>query len=264
MNESEAEDVSKVVPCAPSRSRRLLGTVLPAVLVGGAIGGGLAFIKITADGADRDVTAAIREEDDPKPGKDPAAPVGKGRAVTELTKKLLPVPSGYRLGPDVKGMSNDGELTAEQLKRRLVAQLTGGTAVQRDRFGDRLGGMGVKGMAVRTYSADSRRLVVEVAVSQLTKPGATRLWHESFVEAARLTEREGPSFGKGIKAACFRPARASEDIAPGLRSMMCSGYVDDIVVNLTAQGRTDDLDAGEVAKLMRRQLNHLASPGRYV
>ncbi|MEW1720938.1 hypothetical protein [Streptomyces sp. NPDC093109] len=262
------DDVPGDVPSAPgvpSRARRLLGTVVPAVLVVGAVAGGLVFIKTTVDGADRDVTAAVREKSDPKPGKDPAGPVGKGRTDTELTRKLLPVPSDYRLGPDIEGMSNDGELTAEQLKRMFVTRAAGNGVLDRDRLEDLFSGIGVSGRAMRSYSADRGSLTVEVNVSTHTKAGAARDWHEAFAVAARQADmREGPSFGKEFKAACFRQPRASDDIVPGLRSMMCTGYVDDVVVSMMAEGKTDDLDAGEVAKLMRRQLDHLESPGRYV
>nr|WP_254875164.1 MULTISPECIES: hypothetical protein [unclassified Streptomyces] len=91
------------------RVRRVLLIALPVVLVLGAVGGAAAYTKNTVDAADRTVTTTIWDEDHVPKGKDPAGDPSRGRHDTELAKLLLPVPKGYRLGPDIGDLSNDSE-----------------------------------------------------------------------------------------------------------------------------------------------------------
>lgn len=107
-------------PRAPKgRARRVVLAVLPAVLVLGAVGGAAAYTKVTVDSADRTVTTKVWGEGAHKPAKDPAGDVGRGRADTELSKLLLPVPENYRLGPDMGEYGNDDEISGKKATAQM-------------------------------------------------------------------------------------------------------------------------------------------------
>ncbi|MER7814914.1 hypothetical protein [Streptomyces sp. NPDC096153] len=92
----------------------LTGVVLPAVLVLGSVGGAAAYTAVTVGGADRTVPTTVWAQPSKEPAEDPAAEAWRGRASTPLGKLLLPVPDGYRLGPDVAVLGKDRQQRAQQ------------------------------------------------------------------------------------------------------------------------------------------------------
>ncbi|MFD8967535.1 hypothetical protein ACFV0C_21505 [Streptomyces sp. NPDC059568] len=248
---------------APALRRRAwlrLGTVLPAVLVLGAIGGGVAFIKTTVDGADRTVPTALwrKPDTEPRPNPDPAEHVAEGRTDTDLSRKLLPVPEDYHLGPDVEEHGNDVSLTAKEAEAMFKSIGDGLPAELRRALNKEIDKLGVKGIAVRSYSADSDDLVVQVFLMRMTDRAAVHRWYET--QSDRPGARKGPAVEGYKKARCFL---APKEKKSGLAAMECVAYDGELAVDVVARG-TEPFDSSAVAELTKDQLGHIASPGKYV
>ncbi|MFE4828424.1 hypothetical protein [Streptomyces sp. NPDC056672] len=245
---------------SPGRARRLLGTVLPAVLVLGAIGGGIAFVKTTVDGADRTAPTTLwrKPDTEPRPNPDPAEHFAEGRTDTDLSRKLLPVPEDYRLGPDVDEHGNDVSLTAKEATEMFRSIGEGLPAQLRRALNKEIDKLGVKGMAVRSYSANSEDLVVQVYLMRMTDRGAVHRWYEN--QADRPGARKGPAVEGYKDARCFLAPKEKES---GLAAMECVAYDGELAVDVVARG-TEPLDPSAVAELTRDQLDHIASPGKYI
>lgn len=246
-----------------SRTRRLLGVVLPTVLVLGTVGGGVAYIGVTAQGADKTAATTVWQKPHGKPAPDPVTHAGKGRTDNDLSRKLLPVPVGYRLGPDIGGYGNDSRFSARAataLVKSLGNGLTG--RVRRD-FDKSIEKLGVKGIAVRTYTAYADDLVVEISLQQLSDPAVVK---NAFIEQSRLmdAEREGPAVkGHQKDAKCTLAPEGEDESAESLSAMRCLAYDGNVFVTVTAYGPYTFRD-NAVADLLKDQLDHIASPGEYV
>ncbi|NBM18251.1 hypothetical protein GUY61_22115 [Streptomyces sp. GC420] len=245
------------------RARRLLGTVLPAALVLAAIGGGIAYSVITVDGADRTAPTVLWAEDaEPKDsGKDPAGKTGAGRADTELSKLLLPVPDDFRLGPDSGQYGNDSELSGKQATAILKSSGKGLTGKKRREFGKYVEKLRLKGVATRTYARSTNDLVIDMTITQMDNKTAVR---EMYRFQTRLFDeigifRDGPAI-KGAKARCYlMPA----DKKSKLDGMSCVAIDGELFVSMEAFG-PEPFSKSSAAKLLRKQLDHIASPGEYV
>ncbi|MFJ2113593.1 hypothetical protein ACIOEX_17195 [Streptomyces sp. NPDC087850] len=248
-----------------TRTRRLFGTVLPALLVSGAVVGGAAFIKITSDGADRTVPTTVwAEADDAEPAKDPAGPIGRGRADTELTKKLLPVPPGYQLGPDMGEYGNDGELTGKQTIGRMKEEIGAGhpAAVRREAHRE-IDRMGIQGLALRTYRLKGGNgqgsLYAEVSLIALKDREAARRWYAVASQPGEGA-RKGPVIeGRKHSSCSLEPETEMADI----ESMSCVAYEGDVAVVVVAQG-AKPINRFTFVELVKDQLDHIASPGTYI
>jgi hypothetical protein len=247
----------------PRRSlRRLVSVAVPAVLVCGVIGGGITYTKITVDAADRTASTSLWQQADSEEGntedKDPAARAGEGRTDTDLSRKLLPVPVGYTLGPDVAEFGNDGEFTAAQaavLMKTLGEGLSGAVRRELDKEIDKLG---VKGIAARSYMTDAADVTAEIYLVRMANRESVHNWFTS--RSDRPGARKGPAVEGHREATCFL---APKDSKIDLEGMECVAYDGELTVNLVAHG-SEPFDAVAVADLMRKQLDHIASPGTYI
>ncbi|MET9677034.1 hypothetical protein ABZY68_28675 [Streptomyces sp. NPDC006482] len=253
-----------------SRKRRLLTNVLTAVLVLGAIGGGVAYTAVTVDGADRSApTVGWAEPTVTTTPSDPAAGFAKGRASTPLSKLLLPVPDGYVLGADVKGHGNDHELAAKEASALFKQTNKGLYGKKRRAYEKEIDKLGIQGMAMRSYASVGSTLQVEVLVLRMKDKGMVRQFsgiQKGMFEFLEL--REGPKIKDHEKnAACFlapEPRKGDKkERAAELRSMICQAYDGEVMVTVTAYGA---VPFGEqaVAELVKKQLDHIESPGEYV
>lgn len=256
----DAVPASDAAPDARPRVRRLLGTVLPAVLVLGAIGGGTAFIKTTVDGADKAAPTAVWRKPDttPRPNPDPAERSDEGRTDTDLSRKLLPVPEDYRLGPDVAEYGNDVFLTSKEATALFKSVGEGLPSELRRELNKGIDKLGVQGIAMRSYSANWEDLVVQVYVTRMTDQEAVHGWYKS--QSDRPGARKGPAVEGHKQAKCFL---VPKDKKSGLAAMECVAYDGELAIDIFAQA-TEPIDSSAVAELMRDQLRHIASPGKYV
>nr|WP_116641146.1 hypothetical protein [Streptomyces scopuliridis] len=242
---------------------------MPAVLVLGALAGGLGFIKTTVDGADRTVRTTVWTKTITQPDNDPAGDFVKGRTDTELSRKLLPVPGGYSLGPDVQGYGNagygnegygnDGELTGKQATALMKSEGKGLSGPLRRALNKEIDKLGIKGIAVRSYEAGTVDLVAEVYLMRTENRQFLRSWYAT--ETDWPGARKGPKIEGHRKAECFLAPKTGGE--SDLDSMRCVAYDGDLAVTLLASG-VKPFDSSAAAELMKEQLDHIASPGRYV
>ncbi|MFE7242026.1 hypothetical protein [Streptomyces sp. NPDC057580] len=257
-----APPAEPVPPAPKGRARRVVLAVLPAVLVLGAVGGAAAYTKITVDGADRTVTTKVWGGGAHKPAKDPAGDVGRGRADTELSKLLLPVPEGYRLGPDMGEYGNDDEISGKKATAQMKESGRGIAGKQRRERDRRIDRLHLQGIAQRSYTSDDNDLTVEI---QIVKMKDKRAVHDLYGFQTELMDtygdfRAGPKIEGHKKARCFRePVRTKVK----LDALSCLAYDGELSLTVDAYG-TKPFSASDVADLVKDQLDHIESPGEYV
>ncbi|MEW1699890.1 hypothetical protein ACIQCR_27325 [Streptomyces sp. NPDC093249] len=256
------------------RARRLLKNTLIAVLVLGAVGGGVAYTAVTVDAADRTAPTVAWERPTATatPG-DPAADIGRGRASTPMSKLLLPVPDGYVLGSDIDEYGNDGELdgkAAAALFKRTSRTVYG---KERRAYEKAVDALGVQGMAVRSYARVDNSLQAEVLVLRMKDRKAVRKFYEIRKDLGELLDLDkGPKIeGHTKNAVCHlgpeptKPEKGPDDEfrTPELRKVLCVAYEGEVMVTVTAYG-IPPLDTKAVAGLLGKQIRHIESPGEYV
>ncbi|MFJ2176524.1 hypothetical protein ACIOHE_26985 [Streptomyces sp. NPDC087851] len=232
--------------------------MLPALLVGGALVGGFAFVRTTVDGADRSAPTTVWAETRGKPAKDPAGPIGRGRADTELTRKLLPVPPGYQLGPDIGEYGNDTELSAGQAIKMMKDAGAGYPGAARQEVYKEIDGMGIEGLALRSYRLSGAYFVADVSLLALKDAEAARRWYA--VKSQRPGARKGPVIEGREHSSCFVEPGSEVD---GVEAVSCVAYEGEIAVAVLVQGM-EPVNKATLAELVKGQLDHLASSGRSV
>ncbi|WP_328911450.1 hypothetical protein OG230_19430 [Streptomyces sp. NBC_00234] len=249
-------------PARPGRARRVVLGVLPFVLVLGAVGGAAAYTKSTVDGADRTVGTTVWQKPDREPAKDPAGDPPRGRAATELSKLLLPVPSGYRLGPDMGVDGNDSETSGRKAAAAMKESGRGLAGKQRRELEKRIDRYDIQGLVRRSYTADTDDLVVETQIVKMKDRKAVRdmyTFRTGLMDAVGVF-RDGPKIKGHKHATCYRMPKSSKSDLDG---MACVAYDGGVFLSLDAMG-TEPFDTSAVAELLKDQLDHIASPGEYI
>ncbi|MFF2330113.1 MULTISPECIES: hypothetical protein [unclassified Streptomyces] len=252
-------------PAIPGRARRVILTALPAALVLATVGGAVAYTRAAVDTADRSVSTRLWQQPakDERPGKDPAGDTARGRASTELSKLLLPVPSGYRLGPDVRELGNDGEQSGKKAAAAVKENAHGLAGKQRRAYEKQVDKLRIEGTAVRSYASDSNDLLVDTQIVRMKDKKAVRSLHNARVELFEAIGifRQGPKIqGHTKNAKCFVPAKSDKD---SVQSMECTAFDGELSISVSASG-IRPFDRAAVAELLKDQLNHITSPGEYV
>lgn len=255
----------------PGRGRTLLTVVLPAVLVVGAIGGGVTYTGVTVAGADRSAPTQVWEQAEADAAdKDPARDlISKGRTTTELSRLLLPVPDGYVLGPDDDLYGNDGELTDKQATALVKQEGKGLSGKKRRDYEKRVDRLGIKGVAVRTFASVDGDRVLTVRITRMKDKRRIHDMYKLRSDLAELLElKKGPKIDGHRNSSCFLlPER--KDLDKGekkedqLEGMICSAYDSETLVSVSASG-AKPFDKSAVATLVKKQLDHIKSPGEYV
>jgi hypothetical protein len=250
------------------RGRTLLTVVLPAVLVLGAIGGGVTYTGVTVASADRSAPTAVWDEQVAVAKQDPAESALRGKASTPLSKLLLPVPDGYLLGPDIGPYGNDAELGGKEATALAKQGGKGLSGKKRREFEKRVDRLGIQGIAVRSFAAGDSELVVGVDITRMKDKKRIR---EMFVLRKELAGflgfPAGPKISGHKNAVCYLTPQSKEgtkaEREKKLSGMLCIAYDSEVLVTVDAAG-TQPLDKIAVADLVRKQLDHLKSPGEYV
>lgn len=249
-------------PVRTGRVRRVVLGTLPFVLVLGAVGGAAAYTKSTVDGADRTVTTAVWQRPDREPAKDPAGDPPRGRAGTEMSKLLLPVPSGFRLGPDMDADGNDSETSGRKAAAAMKESGRGLAGKQRRELEKRIDRYDIQGLAQRSYVADTDDLVVETQIVKMKDRKAVRdmyTFRNALMDAVGVF-RDGPKIKGHKHATCFRMPK---DTKSDLDGMNCVAYDGGVLLIVSATG-SEPFGTGAVADLLKDQLDHIASPGEYI
>lgn len=250
------------LPAPPGRARRLVLAALPFVLVLGAVGGAAAYTKSTVDGADRTVTTSVWAKTGDKPAEDPAGGPDRGRATTALSKLLLPVPKGYRLGPDIGEFGNDSETSGKKATAAMKEMGRGLAGKQRRELDKRIDRLRIQGIAQRSYTSDANDLTVEIHISKMRDKKAV---HDTYAGQKELMDsfggfRKGPRIEGHKKATCYRMPKDGKDKLDGV---FCLAYDGEAYVSVTANG-SEPFSTSDVADLVKDQLDHIKSPGEYV
>ncbi|MFI6650934.1 hypothetical protein ACIBI8_25435 [Streptomyces sp. NPDC050529] len=250
-------------PVRKGRARRVILATVPVVLVLAAVAGAAAYTKVTVDGADRTVSTVLWQKPAHGPGKDPAGDIARGRVSTGMSKLLLPVPAGFRLGPDSGTYGNDAELSGRAATAEMKDSGRGLSGKQRREYEKRIDKLHVQGVGIRTYASDANDLVVETQLVRMKDKKAVR---DSYRFQTGLFDsvgifRDGPAVsGHKKNATCFLNPKNSKQKVDG---MFCVAYEGEAMFTFTASG-TKPFDKSAVVELVKDQLNHITSPGEYV
>ncbi|KPC79594.1 MULTISPECIES: hypothetical protein [Streptomyces] len=259
---ADAPDASGA-PARPGRARRKLLTALPVLLVLGTVGVAAGYTHATVDEADRSVETTVWRVSAHEPGKDPARDTSRGRSDTALSKLMLPVPAGYRLGPDDGEYGNDDEMDGEQAVAAMKEGNRGLAGKERRDYDKRIDKLRVQGLAVRSYTTQEDELEVHAQIVRMKDKKAVRSFHTFQTELfdALGIFRKGPEVkGHTRNAACYLQP---EDSGSDIEDMVCAAYDGELSISVSATG-VKPVDKAAVVELLKDQLDHIKSPGEYV
>lgn len=266
--ETESATEHSTAPIAPVRGparRGRIAAVAGSVLLVAALVAGVGGTAVTVRDADRDAGAPT--------WKFPRVTVEEKKAVTQrgLAGMLVPYGTdGWVQGPDLAAFGSDAQLSGAQATALRKEALRGLPRSQRKQLERQIDRQRLSGMAMRSYfsgesyasSQNSGIYSVSVVLAQMANKTAVRNSSEAqneFLSALELF-KEGPKIKGHDDARCFRlPGSNDED----LDMMLCSAYVGDVLVSVTAYGARP-LDPKGVAMLLRTQLDRIAEPGEAV
>ncbi|MFF9567720.1 hypothetical protein [Streptomyces sp. NPDC014685] len=258
------ENTDAPAPGTSGRARRVILVALPVVLALAAVGGAAAYTKNAVDGADRSAATSLWKEPAHEPGKDPAGDVARGRASTELSKLLLPVPSGYRLGPDEGELGNDGERSGKSATAAMKQGAQGLAGKERRAYEKRIDKLRIEGISVRTYTDDDNTLMISTEITRMKDKKAVRnlyAFSTDLWQSIGIFRQEPKIEGHTKNARCYVLRKGSKD--DDIASMNCFAYDGELSISVSAAG-TKPFDRSAVAELLKDQLNHIASPGEYI
>ncbi|WP_420168242.1 hypothetical protein [Streptomyces violaceoruber] len=257
-----ASEALAPVPAPARRVRRVVLTALPVVLVLGAVGGAAAYTKKTVDTADRTVTTTVLDVEHAPSEEHAAGGPARGRHDTELTELLLPVPQRYRLGPDIGELGNDSETSGAKAAAAMKEMGRGLAGKDRRELNKYVEKLRIRGIAQRSYTADTNDLVVNVQIMKMRDKRAVRTAYLNRKELLDSFDvfRKGPSIDGHKKATCYRLPKGDKDTLDGIT---CIAYEGEVSVTVDANG-SKPFSPSAVADLVKDQLDHIASPGEYV
>ncbi|WP_318208479.1 hypothetical protein [Streptomyces sp. SJL17-1] len=263
MTEPVAEPVKR------GARRVLLGVVLPSVLVLGLIGGGAAYTAVTVGSADRTAPTEVwGPTPEPARSEDPAAALARGKAGTPLSKLLLPLPDGYAFGPDEELYGNDGELGAAAATALMKQAGEGLSGKKRRAFEKEVDKLGLQGIGVRSFADLNNDVVVTVELARMKDKKQIKNTYRLRKEVMDILEfPKGPKVKDRRNAVCYlAPENDSLDKkkrAAALEELFCFAYDSEVFVSVKAAG-AKPFDRASVADLVKKQLEHIESPGEYV
>ncbi|WP_294005182.1 hypothetical protein [Streptomyces sp.] len=244
-----------------ARSRRRTGVFVTAGVLAAAVVAGAACTVVTVRAADRDPGAPVWSL--PKDSK-------SVRAATEtgLQGVLLPYEKGrYGRGPDLAGFGSDVRLTGAQataLRKESIQDLPRSQRRELDRQIDR---NPVKGMVMRSYlytaGAEDDEYTMDIQLAQMENRATVRSIATAERELFDSLDifRKGPEIaGYKDSTSCFLPPA---DSGEKLDSMLCYGYVGDVLVAATATA-AKPLDTKSAADMLHAQLERIKDPGAAV
>ncbi|GAA2105459.1 hypothetical protein GCM10009759_42550 [Kitasatospora saccharophila] len=260
---SPAEQAEPPVPAGPRRASRVSKAVA-AVLVAALAGVGIGEVIIRVHYAD-DAAPPVAAAAAPSPSASTPVPWGaksNGNHFGNLRDLLLPVPTGYRLGPDYKQFGNDSEFGGngdlEQAKELL---LSGVPAKYLDQRKKALDSLHFTGAGVRSLTQGDNRMVAVLQLAQFNQQAVSQ---EGELYGALIDDtdlfRRGPQVPDHPDARCALPM-----LDPGdqLDYLSCYSAEGDLLVQMRVFGVVP-LDQNKVVDLFRQQLDRLARPGASV
>ncbi|MFF6974748.1 MULTISPECIES: hypothetical protein [Streptomyces] len=248
-------------------TRAAIRIALSAAVALLAVAGSVTYSAVSAEGADRTVETDLWAEGLPAElTDDPAGDLDRGRTDTPLRRMLLPVPETHRLGPEpVPFDDNDGELDARGTVRLMKQQQQGLTVTGRRQFETAVDRMGLQGMVWRTYvRREVGQDVAKVQIVRLKDGKGARTLYALQTGLLKIVELEkGPVVEGHRNVSCFKGAPGGPQEGSDLTVFVCHAYRADTVVSVEFSGHWT-LYPSVVAEFVKKQLDHIASPGEYV
>ncbi len=247
----------------PARGRglalRATAMVAAAVLVGVGIGFGIIKVKYDDAPAVQAAPAAPPAAAPEKPH--PFGAESNGTHFGSLRDLLLPMPAGYRPGPDDGAYGNDTELDASQISTDLDAQVKDLPKDQRDHLKGTLQAIGEKGEGIRSYRPADGYMAVYLRLEQFNQQ-SVQAYNEiiGVLGSDSGAFRQGPTVPGHTEAHCFLPP--ADPSAP-IDDLMCTAAVGDLLVTMHVEG-VAPLPKSEAVSIFRQQLERLALPGASV
>ncbi|WP_432139449.1 hypothetical protein [Streptomyces sp. bgisy154] len=262
--EEAAPDIPPQPVKKPVRWGRI-ATAAGAALVVGAVVAGVGYTVVTVRDADRDAgdpVWAFPEE---------TAPTAVPPSPTGLAGVIVPYDTEWDRGPDLEDFGADAQLSGKRaaaLRKQAFSDLP---RTERKQLEKEIDKERVRGMAMRSYAGPygSDGVTVSIVLTQMDNKSAVRdasSWQNDFL-ADLDAIRKGPEVEDHKNTKCFLPpkedADEDEDDEEALDAMICSGYVGDVLVNLTASGESEAL-TDYVPRLLANQLDRIKAPGAAV
>ncbi|MGW7346954.1 hypothetical protein [Streptomyces sp. NPDC054854] len=243
---------------APTGSRVKAGPLVVGVLSLAVLVGSGVWASATVEDADRSAPTAYWAAAGAEPQKAPEPPSVPDNAVSA---KLLPVPASYELGPDLGVEGNDFVVSGDKAVEGFEEIRKGLSTSERKKRDEMLAELDLKGQAGRTYTKWAGNLVVEVRVMQ-ADPKAVNSFagaSKTFLEIVG-DKREAPKVDGYPDAKCALLA-VGEEKNEKIESMYCVAVEGDVMVDFRAYGPKSGFYTTDAVDFLKRQLNHLKSPG---
>ncbi|MDH6141469.1 hypothetical protein P3T35_003488 [Kitasatospora sp. GP30] len=255
--ESAGNPGESPTPSGKRRALRAGAAVAAAVLLGVGIGVGIIKSQYRQTSA---TPAAHTPAAAPSPGaaRPSYGAQSDGTHFGAMRDLLLPVPTGFALGPDDGVYGDDTELTKDQIDGYLDDRVAELPKDQRDKVKAALQAQGHRTAGVRSYRSSDGALVATVWLDRFDKQAveAANAFDAAMGSDSGLF-RQGPAVPGHQQAACFLPPlRPSNPID----ELDCTAGVGDMLVTMHVEG-VAPLPKSEAVSIFRQQLERLAIPG---
>ncbi|OKI25465.1 hypothetical protein A6A28_20060 [Streptomyces sp. CB03578] len=241
----------------PGRRRRVAALVTGVVVLGVLAGAGVWARSALAE-ADRETPTRYWEA----AGK--SAPLRKtpdAVPANELSGKLLPVPPGYVLGPDLDADGNNFFIAGEKAVEGFKESRKGLSSSDRKKRDEMFAELKLKGLAGRTYAdRDGAKMVAEVRIMQADPKAVGKFSEVSKKVLDQLKDgREAPKV-EGFPDAKCGLFTVGEKKEAKIESVFCVAVEGDVMVTFRAYG-PKPLSQPTAVQFFRNQMSHLKSPG---
>ncbi|MFE2286792.1 hypothetical protein ACFXDJ_21805 [Streptomyces sp. NPDC059443] len=254
-----AEAVEPVAPVAkPTRrvNRKAAALVAGGVAVAVLLGGGVWASSAIAD-ADREAPTAYWAPLGDRL-KQPAEP--DSVPPNELSGKLLPVPSGFALGPDLGANGNNFFVSGEAAMEGFKESRDGLSTTERKQRDETLAELKLRGLAGRSYVKGRGDWIAEVHIMQ-ADPKAVGKFSELTKKLLDIAgdKREAPKVDGFPDAKCSLLAIGEKD-KEKIDSIDCTAVQGDVAVTFRAYG-PKPFSTSDAVAFFKNQMSHLKSPG---
>ncbi|MCP3759449.1 hypothetical protein [Streptomyces sp. TBY4] len=237
--------------------RRPVALIAAGVAAAVLVGGGVWASTAIAD-ADRDAPTAYWVpigEPAPKAVEPGAVPANA------LSGKLLPIPDGFRPGPDMGSDGNDFVLSGEQAIEGFKESRSGLSSTERKKRDEMLAQLKLQGLAGRTYAKEMGGWIAEVRIMR-ADPKAVGSFSEVTKKLIELAgdKREAPKVDGFPDAKCALLAIGTEEGKEKIDSIDCTAVEGDIAVTFRAYG-PKPFSTNDAVGFFKNQMSHLKSPG---
>jgi hypothetical protein len=254
-------DLTPPDPTPPDPTRRrgvfVAGWLASALAVGAGAGFGILAVVGTGDGTSKDFAMPVLAAVTPSVTPHPSVTSGvrpDGTHYGSVKDFLLPIPDGYKPGPDEGGLGNDSTIPPDQADPTVALLFGSLPASDMSTAQGAIAAGRMSDGAVRTYVNESGTLDVAVTVLRLdpAQSAESTSQFERVVKQSRAF-RNGPKVPGHQDALCVLPVT---HVGDKLDSMTCLATVGDTFAIVNAEG-TVPLDATAVTELFGRQLDTL-------